>query len=106
MVLLAAFPLSGKVISMVLAFGRCLKGVVSDEDESKLNLMVSSRPVVVVAAWVMVRDESSGRRNWESQPAPRTRKETSLGDEMEAGLSVRSVMTSVSGGQQERMQGT
>lgn len=52
-----------------------------------MNGMVELRPVVVVAAyvrWVVVR---RGRRNWESQPAPRTRMST-LGKGLEEDVMV------------------
>jgi len=41
-----------------------------------VNFMVPSRPVVEVAAWVMLCRFRSGRRKVDVQPAPRIRRST------------------------------
>ena len=73
-------PLSGNVIRMYSAWGRARYGSGSLELGEKTNFIVPSRPVVVVAAWVMFRLASKGMRNWLVQPAPRMRSITGLGD--------------------------
>jgi hypothetical protein len=56
-------PFNGKVTSTVLADGKRLKGVVSSESGSNLKGILSSRPVVVVAAKDIDSDFNSGMRN-------------------------------------------
>lgn len=63
----------------VLAYGSFLYGSVSVDEGSKMNGIVLSRPVVVVAAWLMERDERRGMRNVDAQPAPRIRTSTEFG---------------------------
>lgn len=58
-------------MSTVWAAGSCLYGAVALESGSKVKGMVLSRPVVVVAAWVICSFASCGMRKVDVQPAPR-----------------------------------
>ena len=79
-------PVRGKVIRTVLAEGRSLYGVVEEDDGSKVKGIVLSRPLVVVAAWLICFRASSGRRKVLVQPAPRM--STSTGGGEDTGVSV------------------